>query len=768
MFKNISIKTKLITLAIFCAVAVSGLSAYAIHTQKTLHILNDKLFEMTELKTLTSNMRLQRANIASVLGNELINKTQAFNPENQAALQKAEDTLIDNLKKTKNFADKDIFTEKEIKTLEEQVQKYIDHITNGLPGLKEKSPYINLDASENGKAAQEAWNKETVDFYQESNDTTQNIRKVLISIDEKAETVSAAQKEKVADYQNRSERNFITSSAIILLLMAVTLTLLIRSITKPLQRSTAVIEELAKGNYLVDITDHTRGDEIGTMAKAQIILRQAVEKNSDYVAQISAISQSLAVANFKMDGTLSEANDSCLLSLGFTIEDIKNQHHRTLIGSQAASTPAYLQFWADLNAGKAQIGEYKMTGKNGKEVYFQASYNPIMDIHGKPFKAMFYATDVTEQVLSKIENENGANEAMQVLGQLAAGNLSLKMNNEYKGTYKQIKKAFNTTVEQLQTSMNEIKHVIGVLAIGDLTTKISGSYAGIFDDIKQSINNTVDQLQKTIKDIRASALAVASSSEEISSASTDLSNRTESQASTLEETAASMEQITSTVTSNGQNAQAANGLANDTKLIAEQGGATVRKVVEAMSRISASSQKISEIIGVIDGIAFQTNLLALNAAVEAARAGDAGKGFAVVAAEVRSLAGSASQASKEIRDLINQSAEQVHQGSDLAGQAGEKMTEIMGSVTRVATLINAITIAGEEQSKGIMEINTAVAHMDTATQQNAAMVEETSASAKTLSDLAQSLNTFVAAFKTEATEKLDYKTYAGKSSVTIN
>jgi aerotaxis receptor len=236
-------------------------------------------------------------------------------------------------------------------------------------------------------------------------------------------------------------------------------------------------------------------------------------------------------------------------------------------------------------------------------------------------------------------------------------------------------------------------------------------------------------------------------SQEIANGNADLSARTESQASSLEQTASSMEELTSTVKQNADNAHEANKLVISTSAIAVKGGEAVEQVIATMSSIRESSRKISDIIGVIDGIAFQTNILALNAAVEAARAGEQGRGFAVVASEVRNLAQRSASAAKEIKTLINDSVEQVENGSKLVDNAGKTMDEIVSSVRHVTNIMNDITSASREQSAGIEQVNQAITQMDEITQQNAALVEQSAAAAETLQEQAVKQAQLVGAFK---------------------
>ena len=288
------------------------------------------------------------------------------------------------------------------------------------------------------------------------------------------------------------------------------------------------------------------------------------------------------------------------------------------------------------------------------------------------------------------------------------------------------------------------------IAQGDLAAEVP---AGGKDEMGQLLNALTDMrnsLSNTVSAVRQNAEGVASSSAEIASGNNDLSARTEHQASALEETAASMEELGSTVRQNADNARTANQLAMKASTVATQGGQVVAEVVETMKGINASSNKIADIISVIDGIAFQTNILALNAAVEAARAGEQGRGFAVVASEVRSLAGRSAEAAKEIKTLIMASVERVEQGSQLVDKAGATMTEVVASIRRVTDIMGEISAASNEQSSGVAQVGEAVTQMDQATQQNAALVEEMAAAAKALSAQAGDLVNAVAVFKLSA------------------
>ncbi|WP_175239690.1 methyl-accepting chemotaxis protein, partial [Achromobacter deleyi] len=293
------------------------------------------------------------------------------------------------------------------------------------------------------------------------------------------------------------------------------------------------------------------------------------------------------------------------------------------------------------------------------------------------------------------------------------------------------------------------------IAGGDLTTRVEVHSTNEIGALMAAVKRMQESLTRTVSAVRRGVDEINVGSREISAGNTDLSSRTEEQAASLEETAASMEQLASTVKQNADNARQANQLAASASDVAERGGSAVAEVVNTMQGISASSRKISEIVSVIDGIAFQTNILALNAAVEAARAGEQGKGFAVVAGEVRSLAQRSAQAAKEIKGLIEDSVTKVGAGSQQVERAGATMQEIVASVKRVTDIMGEISAASEEQSSGIDQVNRAVSQMDEVTQQNAALVEEAAAAAGSLQEQAERLVEAVAVFKINAGGVID-------------
>ncbi|PIF28134.1 methyl-accepting chemotaxis protein [Acidovorax sp. 56] len=302
-------------------------------------------------------------------------------------------------------------------------------------------------------------------------------------------------------------------------------------------------------------------------------------------------------------------------------------------------------------------------------------------------------------------------------------------------------------IRSITAPLSRAVEVADQVAAGDLSAHIEVTSTDETGQLLGALQRMQQSLVRTVSVVRQNSESVASASAEIASGNNDLSARTEQQASALEETAASMEELGSTVRQNADNARTANQLAMSASTVATQGGEVVAEVVETMKGINASSNKIADIISVIDGIAFQTNILALNAAVEAARAGEQGRGFAVVATEVRNLAGRSAEAAKEIKSLIMASVERVEQGTLLVDKAGSTMTEVVTAIRRVTDIMGEISAASSEQSAGVGQVGEAVTQMDQATQQNAALVEEMAAAASSLNSQASELVNAVAVFK---------------------
>ncbi|KAK0362342.1 hypothetical protein LTR94_019776 [Friedmanniomyces endolithicus] len=431
-------------------------------------------------------------------------------------------------------------------------------------------------------------------------------------------------------------------------------------------------------------------------------------------AVVAAVHLSQAVIEFDLDGVVRDANANFLAVLGYDLSEIKGRHHRMFVDPAEARSPAYAEFWKRLNAGEFIADKFVRYGKNGKRAVIEASYNPIFDVNGKPYKVVKFAIDVTA-----VEEER---ERRAEADRQAAAVQAMVVRNTGQG--------------------------LSAMASGDLSYRIEEDFPGEYAALRENFNRAMAALDQAIAVIGGNAETMQSGAKEISSAAEDLSRRTERQAASLEETAAALDQITATVRRTAENAQEADKVVSQTRAQAETGGAVVQRAVDAMGEIERSSDQISQIIGVIDEIAFQTNLLALNAGVEAARAGEAGRGFAVVASEVRALAQRSADSAKEIKTLISASGAQVKSGVVLVRETGEALTGIAGRIVEVTQLMSEIRGSTQEQAVGLAEVNTAVNEMDQVTQQNAAMVEESTAASVALSREAAELAQLVGRFTT--------------------
>ena len=472
-------------------------------------------------------------------------------------------------------------------------------------------------------------------------------------------------------------------------------------------------KRLAKGGRTVWIQG-SYNPIFGPDGKAFKVVKYATDVTAQVLAeaerkgQLEAINRAQAVIEFTLSGIVLGANDNFLNVLGYRLDEVRGQHHGMFVEPAYRASDDYRRFWEKLARGEFDSGQYKRLGKGGRELWLQASYNPIFDGNGKPVKVVKYATDITAQVRSSHE---------------------------------------------MQQSVEQTEHIIRAAIDGDLSRRLSSaSQSGDLLKMSNAINSLLESVSDIVSRVKNAAREVLRGAEEISQGNANLSQRTEEQSSSLEETASSMEQMTSTVKQNADNAGQANQLATAARDQAEKGGAVVGNAVRAMTEINDSSKKIADIIGVIDEIAFQTNLLALNAAVEAARAGEQGRGFAVVATEVRSLAGRSAKAAKEIKDLIQDSVRKVGDGSLLVTQSGETLEQIVISVKKVSDIVAEIAAASREQSSGIEQVNKAVMQMDQMTQQNAALVEQATAASQSMADQARDLTTMIGKYRVGESE----------------
>lgn len=411
---------------------------------------------------------------------------------------------------------------------------------------------------------------------------------------------------------------------------------------------------------------------------------------------VSVIDRTQAVIEFTPDGTILRANENFLNVLGYSLDEIAGQHHAMFVTPNYAQSEEYRAFWTALAEGEFFTDQFPRVAKTGEIVWISATYAPVINSDGTVGKVIKVATDVTAR-------RRGIERIAEALNALSEGNL---------------------------------EHQVAPCGVADI------------DRLGDAFNAATSRLSSAIISAKEVAGTVERTASEVGEASIEMSNRTENQAATLEETAAAIKDLTATAESAAEGAKEVERSASSARVTAEHGGKVVENAVNAMANIEKSSNQISQIIGVIDDIAFQTNLLALNAGVEAARAGDAGRGFAVVASEIRLLAQRSAEAADEIKTLITDSSQHVSSGVDLVHQAGVELKKIVSGVAGIYAHINKITDGASEQAVSLSEINSAVGQLDTVTQQNAAMVEQSTAVSKVLASDARELSVQMSMFRT--------------------
>lgn len=558
------------------------------------------------------------------------------------------------------------------------------------------------------------------------------------------------------------------------------LAILISSVLAKMIADNVVVQPLAGINRVVDAITHgdfaqkigiplTRPDEIGDSVRAVVSMQTRLGFEVAETKRIAAETSRLKIGldnvatNVRIadnDGNLLYVNNALKATMVRDVEAFRkhdpNFDPERLIGYNVGG------FYADPAAAVQRLRNLTATVQSQMELggrHYRVTTTPVITESGSRLGSVGEWVDITDQLKAQ-------SLLKEVIQKAAEGDFTIRLSlNSQETFFSEVEGLINQLLANGENALNELSVVLSAIADGDLNRTITSDYHGVFGRLKNDTNTTVGRLREVISQIKESTDAINTAAHEIASGNQDLSARTEEQASSLEETASSMEELTSTVKHNAENANAANTLAGSAQQVAERGGAVVNQVVETMSAIHQSSSKISDIIGVIDGIAFQTNILALNAAVEAARAGEQGRGFAVVATEVRNLAQRSAGAAKEIKSLISDSVEKVEIGTKLVDQAGQTMEEVVGSIKRVAKIMADIAEASREQSAGIEQVGLAVSQMDEVTQQNAALVEEAAAAAESLEDQARNLSNSVSIFRMSASGAGVAKALASTPSV---
>ncbi|GGC84824.1 methyl-accepting chemotaxis protein [Undibacterium terreum] len=430
--------------------------------------------------------------------------------------------------------------------------------------------------------------------------------------------------------------------------------------------------------------------------------------NAEYEGKVNAIDKAQAVIEFDMNGTVLNANQNFLDVMGYTLEDIKGEHHRMFVETEYANSSDYKRFWQKLNRGEFDSGRYRRVGNDGKEVWIQATYNPILDLNGKPYKVVKFAIDITEQVhMERSIKEKAENDSRKV---------------------------------------NQLLESVARAAQGDLTCEIKVEGTEPIDLLADGIRKMIGDLRAVIGDVVNSANGFAVSSNTIAERSGEVALGTQALGATVEQMNASIDGLTQSINSIADNTSNADYLAKSTQEEAEVGAKAVAKSIEAMDLINRSSEDIGEIVKVISEIASQTNMLAFNAAIEAARAGEHGLGFSVVADEVRKLAERSSQATKEISKLINESVKRVSAGSEISKKASDAFDKIVSGVSKTTLAISDISKAANEQLLTAREVSTAIQYIAEEAEKSAASCDSIARSTDELNRRAGEMNQAVSGF----------------------
>ena len=542
----------------------------------------------------------------------------------------------------------------------------------------------------------------------------------------------------------------LATIAVIMILVALIGFVMIRNLTGALKNIAATFLRIADGNFR-NMVDLEGSDEIGDLWRAlegmQVKLNADISYTRDLATKairveraLENVSSSVMVANTNLDIIFMNKSVEALFKNAEADirQDLPDFNSEKLMGAnidQFHKNPAHQRgLLAKLNSSFSSSLEI-----GGRHMDIVA--NPVKDTEGNRIGTVVEWVDRTREV--KIERE-----IEDIVNFVKIGRLDKRLAlTDKQGFFAKLSEGINELTDVIERVFKDIGSTMESMSEGDLTNRIESDYQGVYLNCKNDINTTIDKLAEIFTKVNESANFINNSSQEIASGNNNLSQRAEQQAANLQQTAASMEELTSTVKNNAENAQQANQVASQARELAEKGGNVVTAAVAAMQEINESSNKIADIIGVIDEIAFQTNLLALNASVEAARAGEQGRGFSVVATEVRNLAQRSATAARESKELIQSSVQKVRAGSEFVNQTGHALSEIVVGVKRVGDIVAAIADASVEQSAGIAQVNQAVSQMDEITQQNAALAEEASAASVSMSDLSTNMVELLSFFK---------------------
>lgn len=479
---------------------------------------------------------------------------------------------------------------------------------------------------------------------------------------------------------------------------------LLASLQQGIGQVSHTVAEFTKGNYLAKASGHFHGQieqlilGVNEMGDRMETRRR---ENRDYASQIEAVQRSMAVVEFDLNRKIVSTNDIFLKVFGYSQQEILGKDHKMLVDADFAASAEYQQMWQKLLQGQSVAGTLKRVNKKGEPVWLEASYNPVLDEQGKLYKIVKLANDITRSERTLM----------------------------------------------LERAIDESASVLDAIASGDLSRRVSGIYEGRLMALATAVNTTSEKLAQVVTEVSQAAQVVAVDAEQVSNGAQSLSSSVAQQTHALEQAASVMQHMNQVAKANTSQAQLAANKADQVRLQANEGSRVMSQTIEAMSAIRASSHQISDIVSLIDSIAFQTNLLALNAAVEAARAGEHGRGFAVVASEVRALAGKSADAARDIKALITDSVNRIEVGTELADRSGEVLNQIAAAVDEVTGIMKSLASASVEQAKGIDEVTHSVELIERVTSTNAAVVAETTQSAASMHHQVESLQQSMSFFQ---------------------